>query len=275
MSRRAPALRAALERARAGHPSRRRSPGRLGWRLGLVAAAAVGLGGCDSSLGVPNPESEQGQAIWDLWNPAVIAAFVVGSIVWTLIIVSVVRYRRRNDSLPTQVEEHIPIEVAYTVVPILIVIVLFFFGTFAWRDVAGTVEDPDEVVTVTGFQWSWRFTYDERDVVVSGDGAGTEGPELVLPVDRTTRLDLQSVDVNHAFWVPDMLIKRDLIQEVDNAIDVTPTEEGTYVGRCAEFCGLDHWRMYFQVRVVSVEEFEAWVADEGGTASEAAGEPGG
>jgi cytochrome c oxidase subunit 2 len=220
---------------------------------------------------MPEPASEQGQAIWDLWNPAVVAALVVGSLVWTGIIVSVVRYRRRNDDLPTQVEEHIPIEIAYTVVPILIVVVLFAFGTYAYRDVSGTVDDPDEVVTVTGFQWSWRFTYDERDVVVSGDGAGTTGPELVLPVGRTTRLHLESVDVNHSFWVPELLTKRDLIPGIDNEIDVTPTEEGTYVGRCAEFCGLDHWRMYFQVRVVGVDEYEEWVAAAGGTTLEEGG----
>ncbi len=249
MSRRAPALR----------------------RTALVAVAAVVLGGCGTSFGMPEPASEQGQAVWDLWHPAVIAAFVVGSIVWTLIIVSVVRYRRRNDTLPTQVEEHIPIEIAYTIVPIVIVVVLFVFGTFAFRDVSGTVDDPDEVVTVTGFQWSWRFTYDERDVVVSGDGAGTAGPELVLPVGLTTRIHLESVDVNHSFWVPRLLTKRDLIPGIENEIDVTPTEEGTFVGRCAEFCGLDHWRMNFKVRVVGVEEFEEWVADAGGTVVEEGG----
>src|SRR6187431_182216 len=91
----------------------------------VVAAASLTLGGCSTSFGMPEPASEQGQAVWDLWNPAVVAALVVGSIVWTLIIFSVVRYRRRNDTLPTQVEEHIPIEVVYTVVPILIVVVLF------------------------------------------------------------------------------------------------------------------------------------------------------
>ena len=74
---------------------------------------------------------------------------------------------------------------------------------------------------------------------------------MVLPVGETAQLALVSTDVNHSFWVPDFLSKRDLIPGVDNEIDVTPTEEGSYIGRCAEFCGLDHWRMYFYVRVVS------------------------
>lgn len=229
-----------------------------------VALAIVALPGCSTSFGMPDPASEQGERVMDLWNPAVVAALAVGALVWTLIVWSVIRYRRRGDTLPPQLEEHIPIEIVYTAVPIAIVVVLFAFGTLAQRDVTERVAQPDEVVTVTGFQWSWRFTYDERDVVVSGDGAGTAGPELVLPVGRTTRLRLESVDVAHSFWVPRFLTKRDLIPGIENEIDVTPTEEGTHVGRCAEFCGLDHWRMNFQVRVVSVEEYEAWVEETGG-----------
>jgi cytochrome c oxidase subunit II len=84
----------------------------------------------------------------------------------------------------------------------------------------------------------------------------------VLPVDRTSQLRLVTTDVNHAFWVPDFLSKRDLIPGVDNEIDVTPNEVGEYRGRCAEFCGLDHWQMYFSVRVVSQDEYEAWLAEQ-------------
>jgi cytochrome c oxidase subunit 2 len=105
----------------------------------------------------------------------------------------------------------------------------------------------------------------------------------VLPRGETTRFELESVDVVHSFWVPDFLEKRDLIPGVDNEIDLTPIREGTYTGRCAEFCGLDHWRMYFHLRVVSGEEFDAWLADreaevaaEGGPVVEGeAGEGGG
>lgn len=254
--------------------------GRSPARLAVLAAVAGGatLAGCSQGFGMPEARSEQGDRLLDLWSPAVVAALVVGSIVWALIIWSVIAYRRRTDSLPPQVEEHIPIEVVYTTIPILIVIVLFAFGTLAQRDVTEADPAPDVTVQVVGFQWSWQLTYEDLDVVVSGDGVGTEGPELVLPVGQTTRLVLRSEDVAHSFWVPDFLTKRDLIPGVDNEIDVTPTEEGSYIGRCAEFCGLDHWRMYFQVRVVSAEEFDRWVAEtagDDGDEAAGAGEEGG
>lgn len=236
----------------------RRRTARLTGR-GAALAGGVLLAGCGV---MPDPVTEQGESVLRLWSPAVVVALVVGSLVWGLIITSVIRYRRRGDTLPPQLAEHIPIEIAYTVVPIIIVVALFAAGTFTLRSVERKVDRPDVSVRVEGFQWSWQFTYSGSDVVVSGDGAGTRGPELVLPADRTTRLDLVSDDVNHSFWVPRFLSKRDLIPGVDNEVDVTPTEQGTFVGRCAEFCGLDHWRMSFVVRIVSPDEFERWLADQ-------------
>lgn len=238
----------------------RLSPARLA-RPGVALAAVLVLGGC-SVLGMPDSATEQGDTVLDLWSPTVVAALVVGCIVWGLIIWSVVRYRKRNDTLPTQVEEHIPIEVVYTVVPIVIVVVLFVFGSMAYTDVRASDATPDQRVTVTGFQWSWQFAYEGTDVVIEGDGDDNVGPELVLPIGETTRLDLVSEDVAHSFWVPEFLSKTDLIPGVDNRIDVSPTKEGTFRGRCAEFCGLDHWRMYFQVRLVSAEEFDTWLAEQ-------------
>ena len=95
-----------------------------------------------------------------------------------------------------------------------------------------------------------------------GDLHGTgelHPPELYLPVDQTTQLVLRTTDVNHSFWVPRFLNKRDLIQGVDNVIDITPTDVGRFDGRCAEYCGLDHWRMNFVVNVVSRVEFDDWI----------------
>jgi cytochrome c oxidase subunit 2 len=244
---------------------RRTIPARLG-RPGLVVVLGAGLAGC----GMPDPVTEQGESVRTLWNPTIVAAIAVGAFVWALALWSVVRYRQRNETLPTQVAEHIPIEIVYTVVPILIVAGLFVVGAATTAEVEEKAANPDVVVDVEGFQWSWQFTYVDDDVVVSGDGAGTDGPELVLPVDQTTRLNLVSDDIAHSFWVPEFLTKRDLIPGVDNEIDVTPTETGTFRGRCAEYCGLDHWRMYFSVRIVSAEEFEAWVAENDGDAAVAA-----
>lgn len=240
----------------------RRPPARL--VLAASALAGVLLAGCGEVLDTPDPVTEQGSAVDRLMQPVALAAVAVAALIWVAVAVSVIRYRKRNDAIPTQVAEHIPVEIVYTVVPILIVAVLFVVGIGATREVEELSDDPDVTVDVEGFQWSWQFTYPEQDVLVSGTGAGVEGPELVLPVDRTTRLRLVSNDVAHSFWVPDFLHKRDLIPGVDNEIDVTPTEEGTYTGKCAEYCGLDHWRMNFRVRVVSADEFAAWAEENGG-----------
>ncbi|WCO67405.1 cytochrome c oxidase subunit II [Iamia majanohamensis] len=248
---------------------RRRPTARLGPATAVVAVLV--LGGCGTSFGLADPASEQADTVASFWSPAVWAALAVGAFVWALITWSIIRYRRRSDALPTQVAEHIPIELTYTVIPIIIVVVLFAFGTLAQRDVSDRASDPDVTVLVEGFQWSWRFTYEDQDVIVTGDGEGTDGPELVLPVDQTTRLELVALDVNHSFWVPRFLSKRDLIPGVDNEIDVTPNVLGTHQGRCAEFCGLDHWRMYFKVRIVSEADFQAWVAENADTTIEEGG----
>ena len=109
----------------------------------------------------------------------------------------------------------------------------------------------DLTVEVTGFQWGWQFRYPDRNVTITGTAEAGQQPTLVLPAGRTARLVLRTTDVNHSFWVPAFLEKRDLIAGVDNAIDVTPTTEGTFDGKCAEFCALDHWRMTFTLEVVA------------------------
>lgn len=227
-------------------------------RLVLAAGAPLLLAACElPSFGAPDPASEQGREIFDLYRAFAAAAVGVGVFVTVLLAYVVIRYRRRSDEAPSQKPYNIPIEIAYTAVPLLIVVVLFVFSVRTEDRVNAQSDDPDVVVRVTGFQWSWQFDYTDGPTVTGVPGE--EVPELVLPADRTTRLDLLTTDVNHSFWVPRFLNKRDMIPGVDNSIDVTPTEVGTYDGACAEYCGLDHGRMRFTVRVVPPAEFEAWL----------------
>jgi cytochrome c oxidase subunit 2 len=140
------------------------------------------------------------------------------------------------------------------------VAVLFGASWLIQDRVTAVDADPAARIDVVGFRWSWQFAYPDEGVVVTGEPG--RGPEMVIPVGRPTQLRLLSSDVAHSFWVPDFLSKRDLIPGVDNTIDVTPTETGSYVGRCAEFCGLDHWKMQFSVRVVTEDEYEEWIDDQ-------------
>ena len=153
-------------------------------------------------------------------------------------------------------------EVVYTVGPIIAVGALFGVSLWATNNVTSTSADPDLTVEVEGFQWQWQFRYPDDGVVVSGTNDAR--PTLVLPVGRTIRFDLQSNDVIHSFWVPEFLEKRDLIPGVDNHIQVEITEPGEWTGRCAEYCGFDHWRMAFAVKAVPAAEFDAWRAEAAG-----------
>lgn len=223
-------------------------------------SAALLLGACElPSLGAPDPASEQGEEIYDLYRWFGAAAVGVGVFVTVLLAYVVVRYRRRDDEIPSQKPYNIPVEVLYTVTPLLIVAVLFFFSVRTEAEVNDTVDDPDHRVEVIGFQWQWQFRYPDDGIVVTGTPDEGGLPELVLPAFRTTRLDLRTTDVIHNFWVPRFLNKRDMVPGIDNEIDVTPTEVGVFEGVCAEFCGLDHVRMRFLLRVLEPEDFDRWI----------------
>ena len=227
-------------------------------RLAPLTIAVLVLAGCgDTRFFAPEPASEEGEQILDLWQGSAVTALVVGGVVLTLIIAVLVRFRRRSDEEPRQRAHNTPLEVIWTAIPIAIVGAIFGF-TVVTTDRVTEIEDPDLEIDVTGFQWQWQFGYVDADVTVIGE---TNSPaELVLPVDQRVQFNLNSVDVIHSFWVPEFFEKRDVIPGVDNQLDIVPNREGTYTGRCTEFCGLDHWRMTFRVRVVSEEEFDDWLA---------------
>jgi cytochrome c oxidase subunit 2 len=234
-------------------------------RISALIVATLALGGCAiPRFGAPKPASRQAGHTLALWQGTVIAALVVGAIVWSLIIWSVVRYRRRSEETPNQKPENIPIEILYSIIPIIIVAGLFAFTLRTQSKTTHVAKRPALVVDVIGFQWQWQFRYQGEGVTVTGNSEGKR-PELVLPVGETVQLNLKSADVNHSFWVPRFLSKRDLIPGVRNRINVNVTEPGTFVGRCAEFCGLDHWRMNFAVRAVSKADYQSWLRDQQGS----------
>jgi len=206
--------------------------------------------------------SKQGHDVLDLWRILLGSAMAVGALVVGLILWSVVRYRRPKDAaagdLPAQTRANIPLEVFYTVTPLVIVAVLFGLTLRTQHRVTKLTATPDLGVEVTGFQWGWRFRYPVQGVTVVGDA--NKPPTLVLPVGANVRLRLIAADVVHSFFVPQFLVKKDLIPGVDNQLEIRPTVVGHYGGVCAEFCGLDHTRMTFSVDVVTPQQFQAFVA---------------
>jgi cytochrome c oxidase subunit 2 len=129
-------------------------------------------------------------------------------------------------------------------------------------------DNPDETIAVNAFKWNWQFVYPETTGTdgepVNTIGTSEEIPILVLPTDRTIRFEVASADVIHSFWVPEFLFKLDVIpgneNGRDNVFEVTVREEGAYVGRCAELCGTYHAYMNFEVRAVSGDDYDAYLA---------------
>jgi cytochrome c oxidase subunit II len=224
----------------------------------ILVGAAVVLASCGSDFGAPDGVTEQGENFTGPWKVFFLGAVGVAALIWILVIVAVVRFRRRSDEMPSQRQYNIPFELGYTLIPLGIVAGLFAITVVAQSGFTSTSDDPDVTVEVIGFQWQWQFRYPDTGIVVNGtDDAEAQ---LILPVGRTVRFELVADDVNHSFWVPEFLQKRDLIPGVDNAIEVEIIEPGTWTGRCAEYCGLDHWSMRFQVVALPGDEYDEWVA---------------
>jgi cytochrome c oxidase subunit 2 len=246
---------------------------RLG-AAGLGSAALMLLASCSTAdqeqlkrLAEPVGITDRSDTMHSLWMWSWVAAMFVGVLVWGLIGYACFKYRRRaDDEIPIQTRYNLPIEILYTVAPVIMVLVFFFFTVKA-QDVA--LADPpggkpDHVVTVVGQQWSWTFNYD-KDPALDGkttvfeSGTPAHQPTLELPVNKSVEIHLHSPDVDHSFWVPAFLFKMDVIPGRDNHFSFTPTRKGTFQGRCAELCGTYHSRMLFNVKVVSEADYAAYL----------------
>jgi cytochrome c oxidase subunit 2 len=245
----------------------------------LARLAALGLLGVLTLTGcsMPNNEfwrfgwpegiTEESTAMRELWTGSVIAALIVGVLVWGLILYPVIAHRKRGDELPKQTAYNLPLEIVYTIAPFLIIAALFFYTVVVQNEVQERSENPDETIAVKAFKWNWQFIYPETEgedgEPVETVGNSDQIPILVLPTDRTIRFELESADVIHSFWVPEFLFKLDVIpgneNGRDNVFEVTVEEEGAYVGRCAELCGTYHAFMNFEVRAVSGDDYDAYL----------------
>ena len=243
----------------------------FGGSMGLLL-----LGGCSSAdqeqirrLAMPVEATDRAPLIYDLWVGSWITAIAVGVVVWGLILYASFRFRRRSDDeVPVQTRYNLPIEILYTVAPVVMVLVLLYETIETQNQVLerASEESPAlHTVNVVGAKWAWTFNYMGEDAVngqtVHTVGTPADLPTLMLPVGEKVRIRLSSPDVIHSFWVPSFLFKLDVIPGRNNAFVFTPTREGTYAGKCAELCGTYHSRMLFNVDVVSVEEYEAHLQD--------------
>ncbi|MEX5254767.1 aa3-type cytochrome oxidase subunit II [Kocuria arenosa] len=247
-------------------------------RMAKVSAVAVltatALTGCSEEAKLGWMPTERGitdnaDMILDLWVGSWIAALAVGLVTWGLMLWCMIAYRRRRNETgyPRQVAYHAPLEVFYTIVPIALIMSLFFFTERTQAEITALDDNPDVTVQVYGKQWAWDFNYLSEDVWDTGTQGhldGEEGvpervPTLYLPVDSDVELQVTSRDVIHSFWVPAFLEKRDMFPGRTNNIAITTGQEGSYFGKCAEFCGEYHSEMLFNVNVVSQAEYDAHI----------------
>jgi cytochrome c oxidase subunit 2 len=183
----------------------------------------------------------------------------------------VVAYARKKDDagLPEQLRYNVPIEILYTIVPVFMVAVLFYYTARDETALLDTSKEPDVVVNVVGKQWSWDFNYVNEQVFEAGTHAQLTGepgveedlPTLYLPVDTRVEFVLTARDVIHSFWVPAFQQKLDMIPGRVNKFQVVTTETGDFAGKCAELCGAYHSQMLFNVKVVEQAEYDQHIAD--------------
>jgi cytochrome c oxidase subunit 2 len=232
-------------------------------RLLALATTAFFATGCDGIWargGWPTPITQQGDQTMGVWQGALITAAAVGVFVIGLILASALFFRRRSpDELPRQVRYNLPIEVLYTVVPVILIAVLFYFTAIRENDEDKFLAHPDIRVGVVGFQWSWQFIYPDDNLAVTGRPG--QLPTLVLPVGKTVRFDEASPDVIHSFWVVPFLFKRDVVPGHPNSFAVKLIHTGTFAGKCTELCGVDHDRMLFTLKVVDQNAYDQFLTD--------------
>ena len=335
-------------------PSPRRT--RLRWRIAAAAALVTGLlllsaGVAGAQAFPPEAVSEEGSDIRNLYLLVFFLAAAVFVVVEAGIIWLAIKYRRRDDSLPPQIHGHRGVEVLWTVIPSIIVLVLFIvsFVVLDHIESAPSKYEPVEVIDVTAQQWAWSFYYatpmdattrarisdDPADVrlrvsdgtlfepfktyridvehirvdsiegntlmvargvngtVVQDHPAGEEilritngtevsqddrgeltdsidpssgavttmnTPIVTVPVGKTVRFNISSLDVIHSFYAPQFLYKLDAMPGRTQALWLKVTDAGFFQGQCAEFCGREHARMLFSVRALPLDEYDAWLA---------------
>lgn len=238
--------------------------------LTIVGAITViflaGCGAVDTPQTALFPRSDNNQVINDLFAPLTWLAIVIFVLVQGLLMYSVYRFRVSDDddSIPPQVHGNTRLEIAWTLAPSIVVVIMLIL---TYQAMAIIEADPPEDalrVRVVGHQWWWEIHYPDLDVVTAN--------EIHIPIDRPVYFELESNDVIHSFWVPRLMGKRDLMPGSTNTIWFTPSEEGLYAAQCAEYCGTAHAQMRFHVVVESEAAFNKWLDKQRDPAAEMTGD---
>lgn len=252
-----------------------------------VTVLALALSGCNLRFGAVRGATTQSHLEFRLYFWMMVAGIIVAVIVWALIFWSIFRYRRKNDAIPKQFQEHIVLEIIYTVIPLLMVLVIFGFTFAVENNIDDVLAPPQVIVNVTAYQWGWIFQYSKPGpnpnvdcqqtpspcvTVETASGAAPSAlaqpytdpiyPQLVLPENETVRVFLRSDDVIHGFYIHEFNFSRYAQPGVVNQFEFHPTVTGVFPGQCTQYCGLYHSEMLFSVRVDTPSQFQVWYAQQ-------------
>jgi cytochrome c oxidase subunit 2 len=248
-----------------------------------MALAARLLG---TNFGSPHGVTTQDHWNRLLWHISYYFAIPIAILVIALVLYAVIRYRVKPGELDgpdgrkaPQFQYHIPLEAAYTILPLVIVAVIFGFMFSAENHVDKVSKTPAVRITVDGFQWGWRFEYPNGHLQVGtvadelNINSNNNLPVLVMPAGETVQLHVVSLDVVHNFYVPEFLFQRDLIPGIDNNFDLNVTTPGIYQGQCNNICGEYHAYMRFLVWVMPQAQYNQWYQAQQPGSITTAGEP--
>jgi cytochrome c oxidase subunit II len=232
--------------------------------LGLSSLLLAACSAEDNGQNSLKPEGPQAHKIYNLFTPVFFISVVVGVLVLGAVVVFALRFRYRpgKNENPKQIHGSTPLEIGWTIVPALILAVVAVPTIITIFDLSK--EPTGDVVNVTaiGKQWWWEFKYPEQDVVTAN--------ELVIPAGRPVRVNLTACDeslpnkcnVIHSFWVPELNGKRDVVPGRKSFTTIEADKPGTYLGQCAEYCGLSHANMRFRVIAKEPGEFDRWISEQ-------------
>jgi cytochrome c oxidase subunit II len=180
---------------------------------------------------------------------AVLSAIVLIGIL-TAMVYFVVKYSRKKNPVPTNIEGNTALEVLWTVIPLVLFMSMFYFG---WEGYRAERDIPNDsmVIKVTARMWQWSFAYPN----------GLQTDTLYVPVSRAIRCDLHSMDVNHALYIPAFRIKKDVYPNKANNVWFRSDKVGVYDIMCAEYCGLNHSYMYSKIYVMPRSDYDRWYED--------------
>ncbi|HEY5111053.1 MAG TPA: cytochrome c oxidase subunit II [Acidimicrobiales bacterium] len=234
-------------------------------RIVTLPIAALALAGCTvPTFGASPGATTSSQSVYHLWQGFSIGAVIVGGFTLLLIFWAVIFYRRKSDNIPKQSQYHIPLEMTYTIIPVLIVLGLFA-ATLVVENKEVALPKSDVTINVNAFQWGWEFTYPGQNVVVTGQT--TQDPEMIMPVNENVHINLTSSDVTHGFYVHAFNFSRYALPGILNQFTLRAVNTGTYNGQCTQLCGLYHSLMVFRVKVVSQSQYSAWLTGEANVAA--------